>query len=221
MKPQKPQHNLVDCLTLSILILFSFSANAFEPREQLVAYWSFDQGVGDKATDDSGNGRDATIKAPKWADGKLDSALEFDGVDDYVDLAETSAKLFDGITEFTITAWVKPVHKGTSDWPAILEKWQGSFRNDMPWVGYSEEKDQWAWEITTDKVENVLHVTGIAVSFDVFNYVAFTVDIPNKVGKFYLNSEMKDEFKLPISGTRMSSNPNGEISGISIGVIRH
>jgi hypothetical protein len=212
---------LVNCLTLSMLILFPFFSFSGELKEKLIAYWSFDKGSDDEVTDDSGNGRNGTIVGPKWAGGKFGSALEFDGVDDYVDLAKTSATLFDGIAEFTITAWVKPVHKNTNDWPAILQKYQGSVWNDMPWVGYYESKDQWAWEITTDKAENVYRETGIKVNFDVFSYVAFRVDIPDKLSKFYLNGKMEDEFKMDISGTKMSSNPDGGSSKISIGAIRY
>ena len=90
----------------------------------------------------------------------------------------------------------------------------------MPWVGYNEAKDEWAWEITTNKFENVYHDTGLKVSFDVFSYVAFTTDTPNKVSKFYLNGEMKEKFDLPVAGARMSANPNGESSKIVIGAIR-
>jgi len=137
---------LINCFTT--LILISFSSVSFPVGlEELAAYWSFDKGSGDKVSDDSGNGKDGTLKGPEWQKGRFSSALEFDGVDDYVDLAETSATLFDDIT--------------------------------------------------------------------------VTIDIPNKVGKFYLNGEMKDEFKLPISGTKMSSNPDGGNSKISIGAIRY
>jgi len=122
---------LVNCLILSIPILFPFFSFSGELKEKLIAYWSFDKGSGDEVTDDSGNGRNGTIVGPKWASGKFGSALEFDGVDDYVDLAKTSATLFDGIAEFTITAWVKPVHKNTNDWPAILQKYQGSVRTGL------------------------------------------------------------------------------------------
>ena len=103
------------------------------------------------------------------------------------------------------------------NWPAIIEKYEGDKANDMPWVGYYEAKNEWGWKITTNEGENILHYTGIQVSFGVFSYVAFTIDISNKVGKFHLNGVMKEGFDLPISGTRMSSNPDG--GSISIGEI--
>jgi len=51
----------------------------------LVAYWSFDEGTGNIAYDISGNGNNGTIYGAKWTKGKYGSALQFDGVDDYVD----------------------------------------------------------------------------------------------------------------------------------------
>jgi hypothetical protein len=48
----------------------------------LLAYWNFDEGSGSTAHDTSGNGLDGTIYGATWTTG----ALDFDGVDDYVDL---------------------------------------------------------------------------------------------------------------------------------------
>ena len=200
-----------------IFIFFPSLGFSLGPKD-FIAFWSFDKESGDKLTDDSGNGRDGTLRGPGWAkDGKFGKALSFDGMDDDVDLVPTSATLFDGITQFTITVWANPTHKATTDWPAILQKYQGSSSYDMPWVGYYEAKDQWAWEITTDKAENKYHETGIAVTFDTWSHLAFAIDIRNKVGKFYLNGDMEDEWKIPISGTKMSSNPSG--GKITIGSI--
>ena len=72
----------------------------------LVGYWSFDEGSGSAAYDASGNGNDGTlIHDPKWTQGKSGSALQFDGVDDYVDCGNNeSLNITDAIT---IEAWVK------------------------------------------------------------------------------------------------------------------
>ncbi len=52
----------------------------------LVAHWKLDEGSGTTAYDSSGQGNDGTlIGDPQWVAGLLDGALEFDGIDDYVD----------------------------------------------------------------------------------------------------------------------------------------
>jgi hypothetical protein len=68
--------------------------------------WLFDEGKGETAKDSSGNNNDGTLKNdPKWVKGKIDTALSFDGVDDYVEVPDAdSLKLADTIT---IVAWVK------------------------------------------------------------------------------------------------------------------
>ena len=74
-------------------------------RGSLVGYWAFDEGKGDIAKDYSENGNDGILKGgPKWVDGKFGSALEFDGVDDYVEVPNMA-----GIAAFdegTIELWV-------------------------------------------------------------------------------------------------------------------
>jgi len=55
--------------------------------ENLVGYWSFDEGSGTLAVDGSGNGNNGTIVGAQWVDGGVvGKCLDFDGVDDYVSL---------------------------------------------------------------------------------------------------------------------------------------
>ncbi|MCK4294226.1 MAG: LamG domain-containing protein, partial [Planctomycetes bacterium] len=52
----------------------------------LVGWWTFDEGEGDTAFDWSGHGNHGTlIDDPQWVPGQIGGALDFDGVDDYVD----------------------------------------------------------------------------------------------------------------------------------------
>ncbi|MHC4494231.1 MAG: hypothetical protein ACYSYM_00240 [Planctomycetota bacterium] len=74
--------------------------------EGLVGYWPLDEGGGTTTADASGNGNDGTLNAPKWDAGKFGSALNFDGVDDYVDLGNPPILDF-GTGDFTVSAWVK------------------------------------------------------------------------------------------------------------------
>ncbi|MHC4143632.1 MAG: LamG-like jellyroll fold domain-containing protein [Planctomycetota bacterium] len=74
--------------------------------EGLVGYWPLDEGGGTTTADVSGNGNDGTLNAPKWDAGKFGSALNFDGVDDYVDLGNPPILDF-GTGDFTVSAWVK------------------------------------------------------------------------------------------------------------------
>lgn len=72
--------------------------------EGLVGWWSFDEGTGTVAKDSSGNANDGTIYGATLVDGKYGKALSFDGVDDYVEVADSRTL---NVSVFTITAWVK------------------------------------------------------------------------------------------------------------------
>jgi hypothetical protein len=73
----------------------------------LVGWWKFDEGSGTNATDSSGSGNTGMlINGPTWVAGKIGtSALSFDGVNDYVNLGDSSAVNF-GSGDFAFLAWV-------------------------------------------------------------------------------------------------------------------
>jgi N-acetylneuraminic acid mutarotase len=53
----------------------------------LVGWWKFDEGSGTVAYDSSGNGHDGNLtNGPTWVAGKIEGALSFDGVNDWVNL---------------------------------------------------------------------------------------------------------------------------------------
>ncbi len=90
----------------SLFIVANISvANIAE--EGLVAYWAFDEGTGKNAEDMTGNGHDGEfVGAPKWVDGKFGTALEFDGENDYVAVADDAAFAIE--ENITLMAWFSP-----------------------------------------------------------------------------------------------------------------
>ena len=88
---------------------------------KMIGWWKFDEGSGNIAADSSGNSNDGVITGAVWVDGRIDKALEFDGVDDYVDTGDTS-----DLSSWTVAVWVKssatpsaapmsgPVHYGNT-----------------------------------------------------------------------------------------------------------
>ena len=95
------------CLVSFVLVLglTTTVANA-DIADGLVAYWPLDEGGGTTTADASGNGNDGTLNLPGWDSGKFGGALNFDGVDDYVDCGNPSILDF-GTGDFTISAWIK------------------------------------------------------------------------------------------------------------------
>jgi len=77
------------------------------PNVKPVALWKLDDGDGTTAVDSSSNGNDGTLNGdPQWVAGMLDGALEFDGVDDYVDCGNPTVLDF-GTGDFTVSAWIQ------------------------------------------------------------------------------------------------------------------
>ncbi|MEW5924403.1 MAG: LamG-like jellyroll fold domain-containing protein, partial [Candidatus Zixiibacteriota bacterium] len=73
----------------------------------LAGYWSLDEGTGTIAIDHSGNGNNGSfVSEPVWCDGIIDHALDFDGIDDYIQVPDAPSL---DITGYGITfmAWVK------------------------------------------------------------------------------------------------------------------
>jgi regulation of enolase protein 1 (concanavalin A-like superfamily) len=84
----------------------------------LVGWWKLDEGVGTRAVDWSGYNRHGTIYGgPIWVDGYDGGALEFDGINNYVDLPVDS--LIPSLTSCTITTWVDFANTGGS-WQRIF-----------------------------------------------------------------------------------------------------
>ena len=51
----------------------------------MVGWWKFDEGSGTVAYDSSGNGNDGNLtNGPTWVTGKINGAISFDGLNDYV-----------------------------------------------------------------------------------------------------------------------------------------
>ncbi len=87
-----------------------FSLSIIEPgdsviysSEGLVAHWKFDDGSGNTATDSAGTNNGTLIGNPTWTGGRIDGALSFDGVDDYVVAAPVAALAGDTLTA---QAWI-------------------------------------------------------------------------------------------------------------------
>jgi hypothetical protein len=93
-----------------------------------LAYWKLDESSGNSAHDSSGNYHDGTLYGnPTWmpTGGMIDGALAFDGLGDYVRIADHPD--FDLTTEITIAAWIK-VDVFDKAWQAIVTKGDSAWR---------------------------------------------------------------------------------------------
>lgn len=98
---------LIGALAVGVSTLLLGAAHAEIDPADAVGVWLFDDGSGDVAVDQSGLGNDGALVNAVWTDdGAFGGALVFNGSDACV---ETGQKLLDGLSDFTVTAWVRPI----------------------------------------------------------------------------------------------------------------
>jgi hypothetical protein len=96
-----------------------------------VAYWPFNEGSGFVAIDQTSNKNDGTIYGASYSNGKFGKALSFDGVDDHVDVSDSTSLKITG-NQITIEAWIKI----------------NSYANSETQVICKGEDDNWIWGIS-------------------------------------------------------------------------
>ena len=80
------------------------SNNSSVTYENASASWGLNESTGNYVYDSSGNNNTGTISGATWTSGYLGSALEFDGVDDYVEVINDPT--LDLQENFTIESWI-------------------------------------------------------------------------------------------------------------------
>ncbi len=100
---------LATIFALAVIATFVWYTSVTEAQivtDGLISFWTFDESdVEDEIVKDLVGINDGTIKGdPQMVDGKIEEALEFDGVDDYIDCgADASLGLTGAIT---LEAWI-------------------------------------------------------------------------------------------------------------------
>ncbi|GAA4427550.1 hypothetical protein GCM10023148_31290 [Actinokineospora soli] len=97
-------------------------SNTGPPPGGPVASYNFNEGAGTVLGDRSGNTHNGTVSGATWATGRNGGGLSFDGVNDMVTVADTSALRL--TTAMTISAWVRPT--GGADWRTVVLKERAS-----------------------------------------------------------------------------------------------
>jgi parallel beta-helix repeat protein len=86
----------------------------------LGAIWHFDEGTGYIAYDSSVYGNHGMINGASWTNGFHDNALLFDGLNDYIEVNDSTSLNF-GTSDFSVTTWIN-TDNSNEDNLQILEK---------------------------------------------------------------------------------------------------
>lgn len=106
---------LVAMVVLFGAVMLSVSSQAEIDLNTIVALWSFDDGAGEAAEDSSGNNLHGVLVGdPKWIDGKVNKALAFNGVEDYVDVPDMTTPPL-----ATFACWFRKTGPGSGGVPRL------------------------------------------------------------------------------------------------------
>ncbi len=156
----------------------------------LVGWWKFDEDEGTVALDWSGNGNHGTLfGGAERIEGYDGGALNFDGVDDYVDLPIGS--LIASLTDSTIDLWTNFSNTGGS-WQRIWDFGSGEQINMFltPRIGTAGEM-RFAITITSWADED--QTTAQATLPSGWHHVALTIDPGNTKHTLYLDGQVAAE----------------------------
>jgi len=201
--------------------------------EGMVSYWKFDEGAGATAAD-SVDANHGTIKGAMWTTGRVDEALSFNGVDNFVDVTPSSS-VTNGNSEMSVEAWIRLNDYGnlmsTTGW-TIVGKGQAFVDNDTSWhlgIGAMSSGDfsfgkRIEWSVVKDNLQqnnsNRKDVrSSCDLELDTWYYVVGT--FKNNDLKIYINGE---DVTLPgsrtgivngLSPTSQSTVKIGKIPGLT------
>ncbi len=215
------------CLVIVVVVLFATgllttSGYAEMGLENAVGIWLFDEGNGDTAKDSSESGNDGQImNGPEWVDGKSGKALNFDGVDNYINLPAVTSDSWEGMT---VMAWV----------------WLNLLPNELP-NSYGEiyGSNQDLYDLYKDKGNNELRckfattssaerpgIPTAQLKTGQWLHIAGTYDNAAGEAKIYMNGELQDTHNLTgaISGVQYSSigaqgGPDGPFTDFFDGIL--
>jgi len=123
----------------------------------LVGCWMMNEGSGNRISDLSMNGNNGTLIGanglPTWVPGRSGQALNFDGVDDYVDMGSNAS--LKPVSAITVSAWIK-FNSLTADIRAISD-WHGLASEDR-WIFYENSATVIYWYVCNVNGVNTAYV---------------------------------------------------------------
>jgi hypothetical protein len=188
--------------------------------EDLIAYWSFNEGSGDTAHDQSGYGCDGTVSGAAWVSGYSDDALEIKGSDWVHDI--TSSWDNPITTEFTLEGWL--YWYGDDGGPvANLYVFDGRSAANRGVITFIRTNGRMCAQIGNTSIQHSFN-SAASIPESVWTYTAFTFDYTSGQAAWYINGLVDstytvtdpyyDSSRTPAIGNNTWQPPEAPLNGV-------
>ena len=131
-----------------------------------------------------------TINGAKWKDGRYGWALDFDGVDDDVNVGDPAS--LSALDPFTMSAWVYFRDAPSND-PCIIGKGKIGVSCEFLWMVDSDTNIHRA-QVGQDSTDTVYTINGnTALTKNAWNHVVLVYDGANNLAQLWLNGVIDKE----------------------------
>ncbi|MBN1861233.1 MAG: LamG domain-containing protein [Candidatus Thermoplasmatota archaeon] len=176
-----------------------------DPTEGLIGYWSFNEGSGTIAHDDSGYGNDGVIMSTAtWTKGVNGSGLE---ITDFEYVGGISPSYDDPIsTEFTLTAWVKWYGLPSYNHGSYLFDGRGGIYSGtgfLLYISFQSTIGFWLNDINMDSNMFSKHHMQIGT----WTFVAAVFNSTSNLGSIYINGVLDNTDSITKEFLQSSDSP--------------
>ncbi|MEJ2722959.1 MAG: LamG domain-containing protein, partial [bacterium] len=175
----------VPLLFIALLTLSAVGANAqgpadgrrssrTAPAQDPISHWKLDETSGTTAADDAGSNNGTLVNGPVWrpTGGWIGGALEFDGVNDYVDLGTMDVPAVAGLS---IAFWFKADDFDVTD-ARFISKASGSSGSDHYWMVSTYNSTALRFRLKTAGVTTTLISDPGEIEPGIWYHIAATYD---------------------------------------------
>jgi hypothetical protein len=162
----------------------------------MVAWWPLDENEGDISEEIIHNNDGTWMGSPIPVAGKVDGALDFNGVTDYVEVPDNAFLDF-GTGDFSIDAWVKTRSTSSVEPAVIVDKRTGTVFNPIGYVLYLADDGNLAFQFSDGIGGGYAgYLSSLFAANANWCHVAVTVD-----------RDVNNGLKLYVNGVSQSFNP--------------
>ena len=174
-----------------------------------VAAYGFNEGTGTTTADASGNALTGTLDDATWAAGKYGSAVNLDGVDDYVDLGNPTPLQVTG--SMTISGWINSAAFPADDATIVSKKTSDGTGYQLDTTIDTGPRTI-GFKLTNNSGDDMVRYGATQLQLNTWYYVAGVYNAATQTMDVYLNGVLDDGTQVgAITSSQQNSTANVNI----------